>query len=332
MIDALREQGFDAELYAPDEPAPAVLVLSKRFDPDSLATVLQLRTQGTRVVLDLCDNLFHADPPSLASDRRKAWLRDACEAVDAVIVSTDPLRRVVREAAPNVARITVIGDAFEPPHDPRLVATFDRLKAEVGLARLRVSLSLDRRPGVLRLLWFGHHGSAHAEGGMLDLMSIVGDLNDVGRESPLSLTVISNHLPKFEQVQQATRIPCFYLPWHRDTFSRAVRLHHTAVLPVRRNPFTDCKTNNRVATALIHGLAVMADPIPSYEEFAPFIGLGDWRDGLRRQACHHAASQAAVLAGQRYLREHWSSAQVAATWAAALADISPSLTTQRLRG
>ena len=35
------------------------------------------------------------------------------------------------------------------------------------------------------------------------------------------------------------------------------------------NPFTLCKTVNRLATALLLGLPVVADMIPSYEELRP---------------------------------------------------------------
>ena len=51
--------------------------------------------------------------------------------------------------------------------------------------------------------------------------------------------------------------------------------------PITLNPFTECKTNNRLIQALIHGVDVIADNIPSYNEFSDYCFLNNWNMGLK---------------------------------------------------
>jgi hypothetical protein len=43
------------------------------------------------------------------------------------------------------------------------------------------------------------------------------------------------------------------------------------LIPIAPNPFTNAKTNNRVATSIIHTLGVCASCIPSYKEIMECI-------------------------------------------------------------
>jgi hypothetical protein len=79
---------------------------------------------------------------------------------------------------------------------------------------------------------------------------------------------------------QPLHLRTYYLPWHGLSFSAALQLHSAAILPIQRNPFTACKTANRVLTAALHGLNVVADEIASYAPFADCTVLDDWQRGL----------------------------------------------------
>ena len=63
-------------------------------------------------------------------------------------------------------------------------------------------------------------------------------------------------------------------------FRAALSTHAIALVPAQSNPFTRCKTNNRLATAFVNGLAVAADALPAYEEFADVAVIDDWDSGL----------------------------------------------------
>ncbi|RPI15808.1 MAG: hypothetical protein EHM60_03570 [Lysobacterales bacterium] len=280
VIAVLRERGQDVGLFDAREAAPDVLVLLKRYDASSVAAAEALRRRfGTRLALDLCDNHFYDSSGDPAWRDRAAQLRRAVVAVDRVVASTPTLAGVVREEAAE-ARVSVIGDIAEGEAAAVRGRSVSRASAEFALARLRRGLERSGVPRSRRLVWFGNHGSPNAEGGMTDLLRIRGTLEDVASTLPITLTVISNHPGKFRSISMGWRLPIRYLEWNATTFSRALRLHGVSVIPVGLNPFTACKTNNRVCTSLLHDLAVVADAVPSYCEFDEAIRIGDWKTSL----------------------------------------------------
>jgi hypothetical protein len=313
VMAALRAHGIDAAFYREDEAPPDVLVLAKRYDAQTMAVAQELRARGTRVLLDLCDNHFYAEHDSPAARQRRDALCSAVRRVDAVIASTPTLAEQVREAVPEAPAISVIGDAFEAPREAGLLERLREPRAELRLWRLKHALTRQDR-GALRLLWFGQHGSQHASGGMLDLQRVMPLLRRIAAQAPLSLTVISNNAQKFAEIQQSAGFAMHYLPWHLQTFSRATRLHEVALIPIGLNPFTVCKTNNRLATALLHGLDVIADPIPAYEEFGGVVFLGDWEAALQRVLQDRTGRAARVATGQARLQAAWSLEQIAHQW------------------
>ncbi|HEX7928834.1 MAG TPA: glycosyltransferase, partial [bacterium] len=131
---------------------------------------------------------------------------------------------------------------------------------------------------------------------------------------PLSLTVVSNHAGLFRELSGAWRFPAAYLEWNAATFEDALRLHDVAIIPVQRNPFTLCKTNNRVMTALAAGLPVVADAIPSYEEFAACAYLDRWDEGLAAYAVDPALRMRHVQAGQAILQARYTLPTIADQW------------------
>lgn len=316
VVEALRSQGIDAGLYRPaDKEAPRCLVLSKRYDAATLAQAQAWRARsGTRLVLDLCDNHFHVDNGDARLLQRADALRDAVRAVDQVVVSSQALGEVVAAQCGQSIAIAVIADATEPPFEPNGLARWRMPRAEAALWRLDRALKRSGVPASRRLLWFGSHGSAGAEGGMSDLLRIRDALHAAHRTQALSLTVISNDAVKFATLTSGWTLPTFYLPWHAGTFSRAARLHGAAVMPIGINPFTRCKTSNRIATAFAHGLNVIADAIPSYEGFRDCAVLDDWPHGLGPYLDDALRRGADIQAGRCVLARRYSADAVAALW------------------
>lgn len=315
VIEQLRAQGLDAALYERNKTdAPDVLVLLKRYDADSLTHALQLRRSGTTVLLDLCDNHFHVADATPALLARAESLRQAVRAVDVVVAASDALAQVIRAECPEQSQVVVIADAAELPYDPPWFERLANLRAEIDLRRFRQALEGNSVAPHRRLVWFGNHGSPGVDGGMSDLARIRSVLEKAAEKRPLSLSVISNHRQKFEQHLGEWHIPTHYLEWQPGTFSRALRLQSAAVIPVGLNPFTRCKTNNRLASAFLHGLNVLADGIPSYTEFADCALLDNWDADL--DAYLEAASERAadVKAGVAILTDRYSLPTVAAGW------------------
>jgi hypothetical protein len=318
IVRELQRCGVDARIYHPDAAAPRTLVLSKRYDPASLSHAQALRTRtGTRLVLDLCDNHFHYGRAVEPFVQRAADLVAAVRSVDRVVAASHALADVLRQHVPLAPPIDVIGDLIEPRLPPPR-RWRERMRERWRLTRLRWRL---RRAGAAagrRLVWFGNHGSPNVEAGMSDLKSVQQALHDHHRERPLSLTVISNSREHFETLTRSWTIPCSYLPWSAANFDDALALHDIALIPVRANPFTLCKTANRVATASAHGLAVAADTIPAYEEFRDCILLGDWGSGLARLMDRADERASAVARARALLDERYAPPVIGARWLAML--------------
>jgi hypothetical protein len=84
-----------------------------------------------------------------------------------------------------------------------------------------------------------------------------------------------------------------------ESFCERFRQHDICILPINLNPYTRCKSNNRLALSLLLGVPVVADTIPSYEEFERYCLLDNWHENLRTYLKESRAAPAARRSGQR---------------------------------
>ncbi|OWS71985.1 hypothetical protein CBI30_03895 [Polynucleobacter aenigmaticus] len=235
---------------------------------------------GSKIILDICDNHFIFDETNLEAVKKSFQLKAAIAQVDHLIVSSNYLRdRVTEECGANI-EITIIGDLVEEPNIGYWYSSFLNPIASLQYFKLKYWLQNHTPSKKTRLVWFGNHGGNYSEAGMVDLLKIKDLLHDLHKKFPLSLTVVSNSRKKYDQLVSNWYIPTFYTPWNRNNFSRIIKLHSTTVIPITPNKFTLSKTENRVTTALAHGLQVVADEIPSYTKFSQYTYLNQWQDGL----------------------------------------------------
>jgi len=303
------------ELFDPGCSADySVVVYSKVYDQAVQVEARHLRATGTRIVLDLCDNHFY-NPRHLAILRNAATqLRRMLDETDELVASTDAMAQVLRDEVGDAKPITVIGDAVETTIEGVRTARWERWWARRRLRALARWLGTDSK--TTRLVWFGSHGGPSGDHGMGDLEILRSPLEQLHQEHPVSLTVISNSAAKFDRLMRPWKVPTRYLEWSADTFLDALRLHSIALIPVRENPFTRCKTNNRLVTAFAAGLAVVASGIPSYRPFEACCVLDDWLTGLRGYIFDPAARQRAVAAGQTLVQCEWTLPRIADRWQA----------------
>jgi hypothetical protein len=314
IISALRAEQVDCGEWKIGMPAPSVLVLSKRYDAATIKTATELRASyGTRLLLDLCDNHFYSNDTSPMWHRRADELRKAIKAVDGVVASTKALAQVIRNEVPEASNISIIGDAAELPTTPHDIS-MKRFIAEWQLRRLESFLTTRIPEKNRRLIWFGNHGSGYADGGMADLRSVERLIHEFSSTTPLHLTIISNNRDTYRRLTEDWKISSTYLPWRAQNFSRILKLHGTCIIPIRSNPFTICKTNNRVATALLHGLSVISDSIPSYQEFDKYITLDDWPTGLQNSTTSQSTLDSRIVAGANFVIRNYGIQQIKSQW------------------
>ncbi len=314
VIQALNELGVTAELF--EEPRLKhhdVLVFAKAYRTRDVELARRCRALGKKVIFDLCDNHFLMQGNTSAERKRVKGLKAMIATADTVVVSTEELKKAVIQHCPDSQScIVVIGDAVEKilPPSPLL-----RRPVEFFFEfLLRVTLAWRDLHCRRRLVWFGIHGGDNAEYGMRDLNIIASAMNDLNREFPLSLTVISNSHAKFREISRSFKFPTTYMPWGGTTFFTALRRHELVLIPVTLNDFTRCKSNNRLALSLDQGLPVVASSVPAYLEFSECVILDDWKKGVATYLADPLRIARDVGRGQDIIRQKYSVDGIGRQW------------------
>jgi hypothetical protein len=295
----LVEAGWDSEIFDPARSEGYdLLVFQKAYTEDDLALADRARTRGTRLVFDLCDNHFYvpADQPQLAE--RADRLKRMIEAVGVVSVSTAALAELV----PGKETV-LIDDALDG-------FAVGRLSGLLGRARLRL---VGPTRGA-RIVWYGNAGSRAPSFGLVHLRNVIPLLEELQNKAPFTLTVISNSRAMFESVLQDASFPSRYVEWNYRTFPAIFRAQDLCIIPIEVNPFTYYKTGNRVALSLSMGVPVVADRIPSFDEFSEFIIMSDWEKGLLGYARDERRRADDARRGKDYVLSTYTKARVVRQW------------------
>lgn len=312
----LQRRGFPVELFRPEHGSQySAVVYSKLYDEASYREAVDLQERGTRIIVDLCDNHFYnpAGSPELA--RARVGLERMLRLADQLVASTPELAAVMRAELGIERSVAIIGDAVEDTIAGVPERALRRWLRRRELRRLLDWLEKGRKAGTeAAMVWFGIHGGPHHEHGMGDLLRIRPFIEQLHRRHAVQLTVVSNSREKFARLITPWSVPTYYLEWSPLTFLPALRAHQIALIPVTQNPFTRCKSNNRLATALAAGLGVVADTIPSYEEFAQVCRLDSWEQGLWDYVTDPALRSRDVRAGQALVSRCYSPERIADGW------------------
>lgn len=292
----LRRAGWDVSLHRPGD-LPDVAVFQKAYSADQLVEAARLKARGVRIVADLCDNHLWVPTWTPATRDRAERMRRLIDMADVVVAATPALA----EAVPTCT--VVVDDALELPTPLHT----DALRLLRGM----------RRGRPLRLLWFGTAGSPPQSGGLSDLAALAPALQRAAQEHPLALTVVSNSREAWRGLLGPCSLPQRYVPWSRGGFAMAAARSDVAIVPVSLDPFTRCKTANRPATALLRGLACIADAVPSYAALQSGMRIGDWEHSLRAYADEEVRTEES-RAGERFARQQYAPAQITRQWVHAL--------------
>jgi len=297
--EALRARGHSVELFRPaNEDQYQVAVFSKAYSEEDRRAAERIASRGGRVVFDICDNHFYNPFELPRYERARAEILEMMSIANQVTCTTEALASIITEETGGKVRPIVIGDATE------------RLRTR----RRRAKLS----EGPLNLLWFGSHGSPNAPCGMTDLLLIREELEALAAKVPARLVVCSNNLAKFDEYIAPMRLPTAYVEWSEEAHAKVLTQADAVLIPVTRNPFTDCKSHNRLTSAIRSGLPAIATGIQSYLEFEPFCSLDDWSQGLAALVENYDGETARALASRTYIEKVWSMSALTPRWEEAL--------------
>lgn len=280
-----------------------LVVFQKLYDAENIELATRLKSKGVKTVFDLCDNHFYyqLDNPSALAERTNR-LQKMLDCVDAISVSTPELKKLI-DAKTDKASV-VIDDAIDIPQINLLGSSYLKVK---NTFRKMSSNSLN-------LVWYGSAGTENPRCGMIDLAEILPVLEKVHRQIPLKLTIISNSEVLFNKYFSAVSFPVRYHKWKLFSFPYVFGNNDVCLLPVNLNPFTKVKTNNRLVLSLLLNVAVIADRLPSYEEFGEFVLFSDWKENLLKYATNPLLREEDVRKGKQYIMSKYDNKKIAAQW------------------
>lgn len=313
-LSTLRElhaERYPIELYkARREAAYSAVVFSKAYNSKDVALAERLHGRGVKIVFDICDNHF------LLCNDRVTRLKRMFELADHWVVSSQALAGVVREKLGNDKPLTVIEDAVEESLTGNWFDISGRLRAHWQLHGLDRFLHDPAHADAVHLVWFGNHKASYQNSGLAHITKLRSLLESTHRTQPITLTVISNSQPAFEQLFAGWQLPLCYIDWSAHTFFKAMRRHSIAVIPIDVNEFTKVKTNNRIAQSLFLGLGVVADSIESYQVFAACSWLDRWEEGLREYLENPASITRHLDDANSIIEQQFTAPVIAARWKA----------------
>ncbi len=301
----LAKQQYPIELYNPkNKENYKAIIFQKAYTKEDITLAKELKLNGCIIILDQCDNHFYNPNADPIMEERKNRLIQMTEIADVITASTKKIADLYPDK-----RTFIIDDFIESP----------ALSPLLNLWYKWIYYSKKRKSNVTNLIWYGNAGSESPRFGIIDLGEILKSLENVNRKYPIQLTVVSNSEELYNRyIKDKVSFQVHYISWKKRSFPYILKQHDLCLIPVQKNPFTICKTNNRVVLPLLLGVPVVADPIPSYEEFAPFISFSDWEKNLMDFIENSTAQYAKVKKGQEFVKRKYSEEKIVARWKAVL--------------
>jgi hypothetical protein len=303
----LQKRGFPVELFDEDRFTQySGVIFSKLYDDQNYGLARRLKERGKAVIFDICDNHFY-NPYQLEKFKRvREQLLKMLHIADSIVASTPALAEVLVKEADLRSDPVVIGDAVE---EDAVTGARNRWWFRFPVRRWI------RRNGTVNILWFGIHGGENAPYGMLDILNQKDLLIELSRTYPLQLVVVSDSREKFKEYIEPLPLRTLYIEWGSVSFKEILSESDISIIPISRNPFTLCKTNNRLATVLFAGVPTVADEIPSYRDLAQYCVLNDWERGLRLYLDNNPVGREQAKSARPYILEHYTINHIGHVWA-----------------
>lgn len=297
------------------------IIFSKLMSPDLVAfeklakLTLELvqcaRAGNCKVIADINDDHF-------ARPVYGEYFRTLVNQADLTVASAPKMAEIVRRYTSRP--VFVAGDPFE---GVRREVKFEPPRARARSLLGRVLGNVLARAGrrfALRLLWFGHGSNL---GAIVDLLP---ELRRLVARHALELNLVTSPhtgverlCTKFNEDYAPACTLCFS-PWSVATTWQALSECDLVIIPVRMNdPGKLVKSPNRLIEVIRAGRFVVANPIPSYQEFGDFAWLGDnIVDGIEWALEHPGEVRRRIAAGQEHIARNYAPETIARQWDAAL--------------
>lgn len=236
-----------------------VVILSKCNDARALFAVDYLRERGVLVGVDMFDDYF--SPGISPCHRHREFLRDMAPRVDFFLCSTERMREVAGEFAPEKP-CHVLNDPFDALDQPVLGARL-REKATRALEERRIDV-----------LWFGNGDNPVFPVGLTDLAAYADALQPFVRAGfDVGLNVLTNLRALYSENLAKLRsigLPLTIEEWSQEGEARAMDEALVSFLPVNHQNFSIAKSLNRGISALTGGTQILSAGFDLYDAIGPF--------------------------------------------------------------
>lgn len=298
----------------------AAIIFAKALRTEDVALAERANALGAPVLLDICDHMFFDAYGGGKGAQYAAAYRSMASLAKATVTTTTPLADILRDLAPQTP-IEIIPDYEETPASvAKIAARARQWRPPTWRQRVR-DLVLPHTPKQAPLVsanpivaWFGNHGAPHSDFGMAALAALLPALANVAKTHPFTLLVISNSRAKFDQLFADAPFQAIYREWTPDGVFALIDRATISLMPMPLEPFTRCKSANRIVLALSRGSAVIADDFPALADFKDCIEIADWENALRRYLSDEPLRRTHVAEGRRIIAEHYAAPTVARQW------------------
>lgn len=182
------------------------------------------------------------------------------------------------------------------------------------------------------VVWFGNHGGANSDFGMLTLLNIADDLHKAHQATPFTLVVVSNSLAKYRLFIERMSVPSVYVPWTLDGCRKLLEKSDACVMPVGTDVFSSVKSANRPLLALEIGSPVVAQPLDSLEPIKDEIVFDDIAGALSETLSDKALANARRMRALEKARSLFSLDVIGHNWKTIIDNAEPCRADRRLYG
>lgn len=263
-----------------------VLIFSKSFNSLNETLAIAAKSMGIKIIFDICDN--HFEHP-----QGGPHYHTLINLADQIVVNTMQMAKIVAKYTNRQA--TVITDPYEGQRNTPCFAP---------------------KNNVLQLLWFGHAGNLDS------LQAMIPQLLPLSQQIQLKLHLITSAdqgiasaCTAFNQ-QHGQQFKLRFSEWSLKTLSQGLKQADIVLIPTLAKDTKLIKSHNRLVEALWAGRFVVAQPIPSYQEFAQWAYVEqDIVAGIEWALQNSAQVLSHIAQAQDYIAENFSPNVIGTQWA-----------------
>lgn len=164
------------------------------------------------------------------------------------------------------------------------------------------------------IIWFGNHGAAYGNFGMLNLLDIVEPLIKVSKEINFRLLVVSNNYKKYCKYIQPLPFATDYIEWDLFSIYKNISQSDVVIIPNSQCAFSICKSANRAILSLSLGTPVVATKTPALADLEECMIFDDWEKGLKTYLSDEELVNSDMKKAQSIISSNYSGEAVANRW------------------